>query len=202
MSPCALSYASDGGAARICQRGPKRGSEATERGEGVAPTVGRFFENSCMKTAFSCTLNTISRGSLCTGTNSLLFFFFYSFPNELVSGEHFPFSLSFFLFFFFPFLYFFYSPINRGGAMVPLCPLATPVLMYLTEIHVQMSFPSIRETFVCLNVVIVYVMFSLIRRHKFCSNISKLELNLKTITYFFFAEVDSNDNLIWYFSLS
>ena len=49
MSPCALSYASDGGAARICQRGPKRGSEATEPGEGVGggggfppPTVGRF----------------------------------------------------------------------------------------------------------------------------------------------------------------
>ena len=30
-----FSYANDGGAARICQRGPKRGSEATERGEGV-----------------------------------------------------------------------------------------------------------------------------------------------------------------------
>ena len=48
MSPCALSYASDGGAAMICQRGPKRGSEATERGEGVGggfppSTVGRFF---------------------------------------------------------------------------------------------------------------------------------------------------------------
>ena len=46
MSPCALSYASDGGAARICQRGPKRGSEATERGEGVggggvSPSHGR-----------------------------------------------------------------------------------------------------------------------------------------------------------------
>ena len=48
-----------------------RGSEATEperaeraRGEGVGggvppPTVGRFFENSCMKTAFSSTLNDI-----------------------------------------------------------------------------------------------------------------------------------------------
>ena len=76
-----------------------------------------IFENSCMKTACSCTLNTIIRGSLCTGTNSLLFFFFYSFPNEFVSGEQFPFSLSFFLFF----LFFFYSPINRG-AMAPLCP--------------------------------------------------------------------------------
>ena len=47
MSPCALSYASDGGAARICQRVLTRGSEATERGrvwEGgfPPPTVGRF----------------------------------------------------------------------------------------------------------------------------------------------------------------
>ena len=38
MVPCALSYASDAGAARICQQGggqSERGSEATERGEGV-----------------------------------------------------------------------------------------------------------------------------------------------------------------------
>ena len=32
MGPCALNYASDSGAARICHRGAKRGSEATERG--------------------------------------------------------------------------------------------------------------------------------------------------------------------------
>ena len=55
-----FSYCGNSGAARICQRGPKRGSEATERGEGVGgggggfppPTVGRFFENSCIKTKF------------------------------------------------------------------------------------------------------------------------------------------------------
>ena len=57
MSPCALSYASEGGAARICPRGPKRGSEATERGggcgRGFSPSHGReIFENSCIKTAF------------------------------------------------------------------------------------------------------------------------------------------------------
>ena len=47
------------GVARIFQQGrQKRGSEATERREGV----GDFFENSCMKTAFSCTLNVIIRG--------------------------------------------------------------------------------------------------------------------------------------------
>ena len=43
-----LSYASDSGAARICQRGAKARDEATERGvDGVGgfppPTVGRFF---------------------------------------------------------------------------------------------------------------------------------------------------------------
>ena len=50
--------------ARICQRGPKRGSEATEQWEVFffPPTVGRFFENSCMKTALSCTLNAIIIG--------------------------------------------------------------------------------------------------------------------------------------------
>ena len=39
----------------------------TERGEGVGggfppPTVGRFFEKLCMKTAFSSTLSDIIRG--------------------------------------------------------------------------------------------------------------------------------------------
>ena len=54
--PCALSYASDSGAARICQRGPKRGSEVTERGEGLgggSPSDGRdIFENPGMKRHF------------------------------------------------------------------------------------------------------------------------------------------------------
>ena len=63
-----LSYASDSGAARICQRGPKQGSEATERGEvvgGFPPSHGRkIFENSCMKTTFSCTLTPIIMGIL------------------------------------------------------------------------------------------------------------------------------------------
>ena len=52
-----LSYSSNSGAARICQRGPKQGSDVTERGggvwEGVFPSHGRdFFENLCMKTTF------------------------------------------------------------------------------------------------------------------------------------------------------
>ena len=38
-------------------------SEATERGEGVSPSDGRdIFENSGLKTAFSCTLKAIIRG--------------------------------------------------------------------------------------------------------------------------------------------
>ena len=37
-----LSYSSKSGAARICQRGPKQGSEVTERGEGVGGGGGGF----------------------------------------------------------------------------------------------------------------------------------------------------------------
>ena len=119
MAPCALSYASDGGTARICQRGgggAKRGSEATERGGGR-----EIFQNLCLKTAFSCTLDTIIRGSLCSGIDQfpILLFFFHSFPNEFVSGKHFP----------FPFLSSFVLLADQwgGGGMVPLCILAIPV---------------------------------------------------------------------------
>ena len=42
-SACALSYASDSGAPTICQQGPKRGSEAAERGEGVGRRYRIFF---------------------------------------------------------------------------------------------------------------------------------------------------------------
>ena len=46
MSHCALRYASERGAAKICQGGrAKRGSEATEMGKVLffpPPTVGRF----------------------------------------------------------------------------------------------------------------------------------------------------------------
>ena len=53
-----LSYASDSGAARICQRGGG-GVKAREGGGGYREI---FFENLCMKMAFSCTLNAIIRG--------------------------------------------------------------------------------------------------------------------------------------------
>ena len=59
--------------------GSKRGSEATEWGEGVfpLPTVGNFFvENSCMKTAFFCVhiIMPLLGGKLCevAYTNPLL----------------------------------------------------------------------------------------------------------------------------------
>ena len=51
-----LSYASESGAARICQRGGGGGVSPSHAGGFPLPGVGRFFENSCMKTTFSCTL--------------------------------------------------------------------------------------------------------------------------------------------------
>ena len=44
---------------RFVNRGPKRGSEAAERGEGVGSRYRDFFIYLCMKTAFSCILNAI-----------------------------------------------------------------------------------------------------------------------------------------------
>ena len=69
MAPCALSYASDGGTARICQRGAKARERSDRAGGGCgSPSHGReIFQNLCLKTAFSCTLDTIIRGSLCSG---------------------------------------------------------------------------------------------------------------------------------------
>ena len=56
-----LSYASDSGAARIF-RGQSAGAKRPSGG-GKPPSHGReIFENSGMKTAFSCTLNAIIRG--------------------------------------------------------------------------------------------------------------------------------------------
>ena len=50
-------------------------------------------------------------------TNSLLLLIFYYFPNEFVSGKHFPFS----------FLSSFVLLANQWGGMAPLCILAIPV---------------------------------------------------------------------------
>ena len=61
-----LSYSSNSGAAKICQRGQ---SEGARGGCGRGVSHGReIFQNLCMK-GFSCTLETIIRGSLCTGVD-------------------------------------------------------------------------------------------------------------------------------------
>ena len=64
-----LSYVSDSGATRICQRGAKRLSGGgCGRGGFPSPSHGKkIFEKSCLKRAFSCALNAIIRGNLCCG---------------------------------------------------------------------------------------------------------------------------------------
>ena len=63
----ALSYASDSGAAKICQQGAKARERSDRAGggelwEGVHSR--EIFENSGMKTTLSCTLNAIIRGKI------------------------------------------------------------------------------------------------------------------------------------------
>ena len=111
MGPCAslISYSSNSGAAMICQRGPKQGSEVTERGKGVGGgfpplTVGRFFcwKFVYMKTTFLAHWMALLGGWLCevTYTNPLL-------PPPLLLKNYF-------------------TPI-KGAAAWPLVPLAMPV---------------------------------------------------------------------------
>ena len=125
---------------------PKRGSEATKRGEGVGggippPTVYReIFANSCMQTAFSRTLKAIIRGSLCRGIDHFpplflfllnlsqtFFFFFLSFLSVFLFFffSRFllcPFSPPFFSLFPLPFLLFLVTGPSGGGALCPPCP--------------------------------------------------------------------------------
>ena len=91
--------------------GPKRGSEATERGEGVvSPSHGREIFQKFVS-------ETFIRGSLWSGIDQ--------FPTLVLFLMNF-FQGKFFLFPFF--LLLFYSPINGGGGvMAPLCILAIPV---------------------------------------------------------------------------
>ena len=120
---------------------PKRGSEANERGEGVGGGNDREIKKkkkSCMKTKFSCTLNTIIRGSLCSGIDQFpTLFYFHSFPNEFVAGEHFPFFLYYYYYYSFYFLFFYYfnyyyynfffllaDQQGGGGACPPCAPLS------------------------------------------------------------------------------
>ena len=67
MGPHALSYISDSGVARICERGGGGGqSEGAKRPSGRGPRVGRFF---CVSKWPSLQLNVIIRGSLCSGVD-------------------------------------------------------------------------------------------------------------------------------------
>ena len=52
------------------------GGKARERSDRAR---GDFFPNLCMKLAFFCTLDTIIRGSLCTGIDQFLSLFLFSF---------------------------------------------------------------------------------------------------------------------------
>ena len=148
-----LSYASDSGAARIFSTGGanarKRSDLSGEEGVGGGgggvppPTVGIFVvENSCMKTAFSCTLNAIIRGSLCSGIIPSSFYLFFLFLLNLSQGS--IFFLLFFLLFFLPFPPppppfppFFLSPLflladqrGGGGGHDPLVSPPPPPLSY------------------------------------------------------------------------
>ena len=88
------------------------------------PSHGReIFEYSisCMKTAFSCTLNTIIRGSLCTGIDQfpILFFPFFCF-NYLF--------IYLFIYLLLIFFFFFFTRRSTGGPWPTCAPLATPVV--------------------------------------------------------------------------
>ena len=111
-----LSYSSNSGAAKICQRGQSEG-RVWEGGTPICPTVGRFFSpNLCIKLAFFCTLDTIIRGSLCTGIDQFPTLFLFSF------FSYWKFQGNIFLFLFpFPFV----TPSKKKklrGATAPIAP--------------------------------------------------------------------------------
>ena len=64
--------------------GGKARMEGVGGGNPLPPMVGRFPPKFVYETGIFCTLDTIIRGSLCTGIDQfpILFFFFHSFPNE------------------------------------------------------------------------------------------------------------------------
>ena len=86
----------EGGGGKARERSDRAGGGC---GRGVSLLYSReIFENSCMKTAYSCTLIAIIRGNLCTGINQ------------------FPITL-------FPFLFFF-TRRSTGGPWPPCAPLS------------------------------------------------------------------------------
>ena len=94
-----LRFSSNSGAAKICERGQSEGAKQPSEGRGVPPSHGfrEIFQNLCMKLAFSCTLDTIIRDSLCTGINQFptLFLFFILFLMNLFQGNIFLFLFPF-----------------------------------------------------------------------------------------------------------
>ena len=105
-----------------------------------------IFENVCMKTSFSRTLNAIIRGSLCSGIDqfpplflfllnlsqgTFLFSFFFLF---LFSPFFFPPPLSLFFSSFLPFLPFFGHRYVRGGQSAPLPPFRYATALYLKRL--------------------------------------------------------------------
>ena len=126
---------------------PKRGSEATEQGEGVGEGYPSshsrdIFEIFCMKTALSRTLNAFIRGSLCSGIDKFpplflfllnlsqgnLIFFLFFFPHFFFLFPFFLFFSPFLSLFFLPFSFFCFGHryVGGGGGTLPPpppCPL-------------------------------------------------------------------------------
>ena len=119
-----LSYSRNSGAAKICQRGQREGAKRPIERRVFFFLLCIFQKKSVYETViFLHIIYTIIRGSLCTGIDqfpTLFLLFFHYFPNEFVSGKHFPFSFSFSLFFGFKIL----------GGRPPPSPLATPLMKH------------------------------------------------------------------------
>ena len=77
MAPCALSYAIDGSAARICQRRAKARERSDRAGEGREIFQNFVSENSI----FLHTLDTFIRGSLCSGIDQFPTLVLFSFSS-------------------------------------------------------------------------------------------------------------------------
>ena len=118
-------------AARICERGHKRGKRSDRAGGGCGsfppPTVGRFFENSCMKNGIFLHIKYPLLGIVyvVAQTDSLSLFLFLL---NLSQGNIFFFLFHpFFFVFLFFFFFFFFLLADQQGGLVPPPPLATPV---------------------------------------------------------------------------
>ena len=111
------SYASNSGTATICQRGAKARERSDQAGGGrfPPPTVGRFLKiRDFYETVFSCALNSIIEGSLCSGIDQ--------FPTLLPTDQQGgiaplcpPYSYA------------------SADCLPPLCPLFNQITLYRTN---------------------------------------------------------------------